>query len=577
MGIFQFFGYYKKNFSGCLKKLSPTQNFQSIDQPIDNLMIDMNGLFHNSAQKIFQYGNFKPVDRLLKNNKKIIPGRKEELKVFEDICNSIQDLLILVNPQKRLILCVDGVAPYSKCVQQKRRRFRSAMEREENDSSFDSNCISPGTQFMDHLSKYIDWYIRKNISENPLWQNIEIIFSNEKVPGEGEHLILNFIRQFGNINESYITVADDADVIMLSLGTHYPNMYILRNDTYDINNKYFVINIGNTSLQLSEMMRWESEKYEYNPENAINDFIFLNFMIGNDFLPHISSLEIIENGIDIILSLYREVGKLKGHTIKIKDDNVYFNKEPLKMFFELVADYEKQLLEKKLFNRRLYYEDELLESCATIEKDKINLDKINLDIDKYRSEYCKKYFEKENLKDVCHSYLEGLHWVISYYKKGVPNWKWYYPYDYAPPANVIAEHISTFKFSKYKKTYPLLPFQQLLAIMPPKSSKLLPEPLNKLLIDDDSPIKEYSPEEFEIDLSGKKNDWQGIVRLPIINPEEVIDIYNTKSKLIDEREMRRNIFGKSFIYSYNKDINTTFNSFYGTIYNCKVQNKIINL
>ena len=70
MGIFHFFGWYKKNFSGSIKKLSPTQNFESINQPIDNLMIDMNGLFHNSAQKIFQYGKFKPVDRLLKNKKK---------------------------------------------------------------------------------------------------------------------------------------------------------------------------------------------------------------------------------------------------------------------------------------------------------------------------------------------------------------------------------------------------------------------------------------------------------------------------------------------------------------------------
>ena len=39
---------------------------------------------------------------------------------------------------------------------------------------------------MDHFSKYIDWYIRKQISENPLWKNLEIIFSNEKVAGEGE-------------------------------------------------------------------------------------------------------------------------------------------------------------------------------------------------------------------------------------------------------------------------------------------------------------------------------------------------------------------------------------------------------
>jgi len=572
MGIFHFFGWFKNNFSGNIKKLSPTQNFKSIELPIDNLMIDMNGLFHNSAQKVFQYGNFKPVERLLKNNKKIIHGTREELKVFEDVCKTIDNLLIVVNPQKRLILCVDGPAPYAKQVQQKRRRFRSAIEREEDDNSFDSNCISPGTKFMDHLSKYIDWYIRKRISENPLWQNIEVIFSNEKVPGEGEHLILSYVRKYGDINESYCLHGEDADLIMLSLGTHYPNFYILRNDTYDENNKYFVINIANTALQLREMMRWESEKYEYNPQNAIDDFIFLNFMIGNDFLPHISSLEIIESGIDIILSLYCEVGKSKGHITKIKDDNIYFNKEPLKMFFELVGDYEKQLLEKKLLNRRFYYEDELLESCAIIEKDKINLD-----IDKYRSEYCKKYFEKENIKEVCHSYLYGLEWVISYYKKGVPNWTWYYQYDYAPPANIIAENILTFKFPKYKKTVPLLPFQQLIAIMPPKSSNLLPEPLNKLLKEDDSPMKEYCPEDFEIDLAGKKNDWQGIVRLPIINPEKVIEIYNTKVKLIDEREMRRNIFGKSFIYIYNNDISTTFNSYYGTIYNCKVQNKLINL
>ena len=113
--------------------------------------------------------------------------------------------------------------------------------------------------------------------------------------------------------------------------------------------------------------------------------------------------------------------------------------------------------------------------------------------------------------------------------------------------------------------------------MPSKSSYLLPYPLNKLLTDDDSPIKEYYPEDFEIDLAGKKNDWQGVVILPIITPEKVVETYLTKVKLVDEKEMRRNILGKSFIYFYNKDINITFNSYYGTIYNCKVQNKQINL
>ena len=164
--------------SNLLDKLNDKQNFDSINVVIDNLMIDMNGLFHNSAQKVYQYGNFKSEPRLLKPNrpqKKVSEKRLQQM-VFQDTCQAIEKLLYLVNPLKRLILCVDGPAPYAKQIQQKRRRFRSAMDREEEgDTGFDSNNITPGTKFMDHFSKYIDWYIRKNISENSRWKNIEFI------------------------------------------------------------------------------------------------------------------------------------------------------------------------------------------------------------------------------------------------------------------------------------------------------------------------------------------------------------------------------------------------------------------
>ena len=68
-----------------------------------------------------------------------------------------------------------------------------SSQSENTPNSFDSNSITPGTVFMDHLTKYIDWYIRKKISSNVKWRNLEVIFSNEKVPGEGEHKVLNFI------------------------------------------------------------------------------------------------------------------------------------------------------------------------------------------------------------------------------------------------------------------------------------------------------------------------------------------------------------------------------------------------
>jgi 5'-3' exoribonuclease 1 len=75
----------------------------------------------------------------------------------------------LVQPRKVLYLAVDGVAPRAKMNQQRSRRFRSAKDAETTTSEiiarggssqleleslkrFDSNCITPGTDFMLKLS-----------------------------------------------------------------------------------------------------------------------------------------------------------------------------------------------------------------------------------------------------------------------------------------------------------------------------------------------------------------------------------------------------------------------------------------
>jgi len=61
---------------------------------------------------------------------------------------------------------------------------------------WDSNVITPGTDFMLNLSILIKYYICHKMTSCPLWKNLKVVFSDSNEVGEGEHKIMNFIRCF---------------------------------------------------------------------------------------------------------------------------------------------------------------------------------------------------------------------------------------------------------------------------------------------------------------------------------------------------------------------------------------------
>ena len=89
MGIHRFFPWFKQNFGKHLKDVKMPSD--SVNTSVDNFMIDLNGIFHTSAQRIYKYGNFKQAKRLISNNNKSYQNKDHE--IFKDVCVEIDRLI----------------------------------------------------------------------------------------------------------------------------------------------------------------------------------------------------------------------------------------------------------------------------------------------------------------------------------------------------------------------------------------------------------------------------------------------------------------------------------------------------
>ena len=105
------------------------------------------------------------------------------------------------------------------------------------------------------------------------WGHLDVVFSSEKVPGEGEHCCKNLFTSYCDPTERFMIYGLDADLIMLCLATGLDNIYVYRDNIYNPDER-FVIDIGKFGKKLQTDMKTKS---------AIVDFVFLCFMVGNDF------------------------------------------------------------------------------------------------------------------------------------------------------------------------------------------------------------------------------------------------------------------------------------------------------
>lgn len=424
--------------------------------------------------------------------------------IFNNVYKHINEIVKLFNPIKTYI-AFDGIAPFAKMKQQKERRYKSYISKQilNKTSEFNTNKITPGTSFMNNLNTFL--YSK--------FKDKNIIVSGSDKEGEGEFKIFNFIRN-ENIELNHIIYGLDADLIMLSL-INYPYKIFLYRET-----KYFLyfkhINkdkkyLLNTTM-LAEQISIGLYNNIFNIKRAVNQYCFLSFLCGNDFLPHSPFINIRNGGLETIFSNF----KIIKNDI-VSNDKIIWS--TLKQLFINLSIKEDELLNKHIeWKKQRRFTD-------ITEEDKLNsLPLKDMDIENILYLYPEKYnellFNTIDDEEICKNYIEMLDWTWKYYKGNIDDNTKYYKYSFTPKFSSL---INISKKITYNEKITINPITQLIYVLPYVDYNLIPYKDLDMITNKYCELKKMN---FKIDYSFCRYFWESHVS---IYP---VDIYNINKLIV---------------------------------------------
>lgn len=516
-------------------------------------------------------------------------------KVFASITDYTIELIDIVSPSDVLYIAIDGVAPRAKMNQQRKRRYMSAYRNELiNDfkrkhnipvSGWDSNCITPGTNFMCSLDAYMNTTFTNIVQQKH--PNIKrIIISGSNQEGEGEHKMIHYIKQHPS-DSTDVIYGLDADLIMLSLSVDAPNIVLMRESTdfgsmhsksSNVPFRYLVIkNLAESiihTMQNAAGLKESSTKLLY-------DYVFICFLLGNDFIPSCSFLKIKEGAVDTLLECYKLARQTLNkdqyqHIIEYTNDGEQENKDRysintellLKLFEQLVLREDKMMdnvhqhymtalpKPQRNFNTILHnmrqqfphmtlreMQDRAIRDYSfDIEeyplRNKAKYDIAPLHDKKWRNSYYHYVFGSNSIelvRNLCENYVDGLLWTVNYYFDKSASTEWYYMYNYAPAASDIYKYLMsnescivnrklnlTHGKGDHEVDYKKKALLQLLLVLPPQSCNLLPAYARPLMTDIDYGCVHEYPQKFTLLTYLKTKMWECCPNIPNINKSNIV-------------------------------------------------------
>uniref|UniRef100_A0A4W5PW27 5'-3' exoribonuclease 1 n=1 Tax=Hucho hucho TaxID=62062 RepID=A0A4W5PW27_9TELE len=624
MGVPKFYRWISERYP-CLSEVVKEHQIPEFD----NLYLDMNGIIHQCSHP----------------NDEDVHFRISEEKIFADIFHYLEVLFRIIKPRKVFFMAVDGVAPRAKMNQQRGRRFRSAKEAEDkikkalekgevlpSEARFDSNCITPGTDFMARLQEQLKYFVNSKLSTDDAWKGVNVYLSGHETPGEGEHKIMEFIRRENSEpghdpNTRHCLYGLDADLMMLGLTSHEPHFSLLREEVRfgGKKNQKRITAPEETTFHLlhlslfREYIDYEFSEvknkisFEYDLERIIDDWILMGFLVGNDFIPHLPHLHINQDALPLLYRTYISVLPTLGGYL---NENGHLNLGNFEKYLEKLSEFDREhfnevfvdlkWFESKVGNKYLNEAAGLAAEEAHCKdgrkKDLDSLRLASLDDGKDRApgrgfeedgeeedmfeaefrQYKRTYYmtkmgvevvSDEFLANQALCYVEGIQWILHYYYHGVQSWSWYYPHHYAPflsDVRNIAHLKLTFDMGK-----PFMPFQQLLGVLPAASKDLLPQSYRHLMTSENSSIIEYYPLDFKTDLNGKQQEWEAVVLIPFIDERCLLAAMEPYNNHMTKAEKARNRHTECAVYSYDAELDypstSTLPELFPNIMHCHVR------
>lgn len=99
-----------------------------------------------------------------------------------------------------------------------------------------------------------------------------------------------------------------------------------------------------------------------------------------------------------------------------------------------------------------------------------------------------------------------------------------------------------------------------MGVLPDRSKKIVPKAYHDLMTSPESPIIDFYPRDFELDMNGKKMEWEAVVKIPFIDERRLLDAIESRQHLLSPEEKERNGFGVSLKFTYSPDVQYVYPS-----------------